>query len=334
MTVADFDIGFVVDVQQQAQAAVQAWGLVPADNYLIVQRQSLSRAANLVDAVTHTNPDMYDDQYLLAASFDGLILKRIIRGKLDDGPNVDKRVLNRAALTDVRIEHADAEYRLGFTVDGAPELYYLRDDQPERLQYCVRNAAHLLENNLYGMANLAAAQADRPERLNTPTKTAGATTEYVPDEYRPERKPGGIFARKPHATQKQDYPEAHDKHWVLHALVTKGGGWRSHLLSVSVVIVILIGIFGFGAVGRHTLNGTVTNIELNEGKRNSDIEITFEQDNGKSITVENSMNPFLWKWGTNAIQKQLHVGAHYHVQVAGPMNNGFSAYNIIAVTRN
>lgn len=167
-------------------------------------------------------------------------------------------------------------------------------------------------------------------------KPVSATTEFVPDDYRPERKPGGIFARKVRATQKRDYPEAHDKHWVLHALVTKGGsgGWRSYVLSISVVIVILIGIFGFGAIGRHTLNGTVTNIELNEGKRSRDIEITLKQDNGKSITVENSMNPFLWKWETGAIQKQLHVGAHYHVQVAGTMNNGFSAYNIIAVTRN
>jgi hypothetical protein len=141
---ADFGIGFVVDVEWQAQAAIKAWGLVPAENYLIVQRQSLSRSANHMDSSAHTAPDVHDDQYLLAASFDGLILKRIVRGKLGDGPNIDKRVLNRAVLSDVRIEHVDAEYQIGFAVDGSPELYYVHDDQPERLQYCVCNAAHLL----------------------------------------------------------------------------------------------------------------------------------------------------------------------------------------------
>ncbi|WP_127849743.1 hypothetical protein [Lacticaseibacillus hulanensis] len=329
-------IGMAVEVEAQVQDVVRQWGLVPAQNYLLVQRASTSRLDALRSTLGERGDDagLYDEDYVMAASFDGLVLKRIVPGKLGDTPNSGKRVLNRGELQNVQMKHADGKYTISFVTGGNPEVYYVRDEQPQRLQYLLENAEHLLQNRLYGMANAASSAVPQLEGATAKTEEnatkLAATPEYVPDEYRPERKHAGIFgAGKSNAARPRQ--DKQSPRWFTRAIFHRGGGWRNQVVRGVLVLILVCGFFGFEAIGRHTLTGTVTEINLNKGRYRRSIEITIDQDNGPSVTVENSGNPFLLKWNTDSVQKKIRVGGHYRFKVAGPENDWLTSYNIVDV---
>lgn len=310
-------MGFAVNTVAQIEEIVEYWGVVPAQNYLLVERREQAAPADAVRKVSGV-PEI-GTEYLLAASFAGLIMKRIIPGAFGDAADDYKRVLPRVELSQVRLMHIDGEFRLNFVFEGSAEEYYVRDEQGEFRQFLIANAEHLLDNQLYGMAN----KHDAPTASTASAEDAAHVVNAADESYRPNRQHTGLITRR------QNNARRHH-HW-LHALFSREYTRGNIAIKVVTASIVVSSYWGVMAIGRHPLDGTVTQIVRNHGRYHHDVEYRVELDNGQKITLENDLNPFLLKFDTGQIQSSIHEGDHYHFDTAGPWSNELGNYNIIRV---